>query len=67
MDLNEKKLVMFELFLSMQGIYVDNKFSEKIKMAFMNALSNNIDYEMNNEYFESIKKTLVDLRKIQKK
>ena len=50
----EKQFIMFKFFLSMEGIYINDEMSSKIYRAFDNALSDNINYNNSDAFFDNI-------------
>lgn len=50
----DKQFIMFKFFLTMEGIYINDEMSNKIHRAFDNALSDNINYNNSDAFFDNI-------------
>lgn len=54
----DKQFIMFKFFLSMEGIYINDEMSNKIHRAFDNALSDNINYNNSDAYYDILYNTI---------
>lgn len=53
-----KQFIMFKFFLAMEGIYINDEMSNKIHRAFDNALSDNINYNNSDAYYDILYNTI---------
>lgn len=62
----DKQFIMFKFFLSMEGIYINDEMSNKIHRAFDNTLSDNINYDNSDAYYDILYNTVKNAEKLSK-